>query len=379
MTEWRQVDALDLQMLERTLQLAERGRAGARPNPVVGAVLARADGAVLAEGHHHRHGEAHAERAALARVSAPVPDDASLYVSLEPCSHHGRQPPCVDAILDWGVRRVVIACTDPNPETAGIGPRRLADAGVEVVWGPREIADRAAQQNAGFQTRFRKGRPYVTYKWAMSRNGRVSTGDPSQPWISGSASRELVHYLRAGSGAVAVGIGTVLADDPLLTVRGAIATRVVAQPVRVVYDRQLRLPIGSRLVATADEAPVLACCGPDASESAEHALRSRGVDVWRAPHVDDLLQQSLAILAARGVGDLLVEAGPTLATAMFAADMFDALVCFQNELLETPADQPGFDAGHPLLAAVADVRGVRCGTDTVRTRVLHPVQAIHLP
>ena len=222
-----EVDAL---LLERTLDLAELGRPGARPNPVVGAVLALPDGTVLATGHHVRRGEPHAERELLTDFAAPVPPDATLYVSLEPCSHHGMTPPCVDIILERGVRRVVFASCDPNPDTAGHGPRRLSEAGVEVLRGPVDVERRALQQNAGFHSIHLRGRPYVTAKWAMTPNGKFATGDPDRRWISGPESRAYVHYLRAGSGAVACGIGTVLADDPRLDVRGAVAERTAVPP-----------------------------------------------------------------------------------------------------------------------------------------------------
>jgi diaminohydroxyphosphoribosylaminopyrimidine deaminase / 5-amino-6-(5-phosphoribosylamino)uracil reductase len=365
---------LDLHLLERTLELAERGRPGARPNPVVGAVLALPDGTILAEGFHERHGGPHAERAALRRVVSPVPEQATLYVSLEPCAHHGRQPPCTEALLAWGVRRVVIAAADDNPETSGLGPQELAREGVQVEWGPQGLADRAAQQNAGFHTLHRHGRPYVTYKWAMTRNGRVSTGNPDEPWISSPASRELVQYLRAGSGAVAVGIGTVLADDPLLTVRGPIAARLGAPPLRVIYDRTLRLPLTSRLVATLEQAPVLVCCGPSAPVEREQALAAAGVQVWRAPSDTQVLEGSFRELGRRSVGDVLVESGPVLAAALHQQGLIDALVCFQSQA-DAPTDQPGFDAGHPLLAAIADTPPTRCGSDTMRTRILHAVTA----
>jgi diaminohydroxyphosphoribosylaminopyrimidine deaminase/5-amino-6-(5-phosphoribosylamino)uracil reductase len=305
---------------------------------------------VLAEGWHARRGEEHAERAALRKVGAPVPEDATLYVSLEPCAHHGRQPPCTDAVLAAGVRRVVIAQADTNPETAGIGPRVLTDAGVSVVWASAEIATAARRQIAGFHSLFERGRPYVTAKWAMTRNGRFATGDPDRRWISGAESRERVQRMRAGSGAIMVGVGTVIADDPRLTVRGPAADGMLVPPLRVVVDRSLRTPPDSWLARTARELPVLVAAAADASAQHEAALVECGVEVWRAAAgADDaaMLTGLLVELAEREVADLLVEAGPTLLTRMEQLGLLDRLACFVAPI-EAPADEPGLDPGHPL-------------------------------
>jgi diaminohydroxyphosphoribosylaminopyrimidine deaminase/5-amino-6-(5-phosphoribosylamino)uracil reductase len=367
------VDAL---LLERTLDLAELGRPGARPNPVVGAVLARPDATVLATGHHVRRGAPHAERELLADFTEPVPEDATLYVSLEPCSHHGLTPPCVDVILERGVRRVVFASCDPNPDTAGHGPRRLAEAGVQVERGRADVERRALQQNAGFHSVHLRGRPYVTAKWAMTPNGRLATGDPERRWISGEQSRAFVHYLRAGSGAIACGIGTVLADDPLLTVRGAVAERTPVPPIRVVYDRQLRLPLDPQLVRSVEDAPVLLVCAHDASADRQLAFEAAGVEVWRAP--DDatpgapgLLAASLPMLAEHRINDLLLEAGPSLLDAFADEDLVDAAIAFVGGE-PAPDDQPGLDLDHPLVTAVLAQPAQPSGDDAMHVAVLHP-------
>lgn len=327
-----------------------------------------------------RHGEAHAERVCLGDLEGPAPADATLYVSLEPCDHHGRQPPCVDMLLERRVRRVVYASADPNPLTAGRGPARLAAAGVAVLQGPVDVERRALQQNAGFHSVHLRGRPYVTAKWAMTRNGRFSTGDPTRRWVSGAESRAFVHYLRAGSGAVATGIGTVLADDPQLTVRGALAARCAVPPVRAVYDRSLRLPTGSAIARTARQAPVVACCDSGADQHAEAELRRLGVDVWRFSRTEpeSFLRSSLEMLAERGINDVLLEAGPRLLETFHAAGLVDALVAFVAPF-DAPEAEPGLPDQHALVQAALEVPGQPSGEDARHVAVLHPAWELAAP
>jgi diaminohydroxyphosphoribosylaminopyrimidine deaminase/5-amino-6-(5-phosphoribosylamino)uracil reductase len=372
----RTADGHDRFLLERTFDLAERGRLGARPNPVVGAVLATPD-VVLATGFHARRGEFHAERALLTEFTDEIPADATLYVSLEPCSHYGRTPPCTDIIIERGVRRVVYACCDPNPDTAGRGPALLAAAGIEVLRGPADLEERALQQNAGFMSVHLRGRPFVTAKWAMTPNGKFATGDPDRRWISGEQSRSHVHLMRGASGAVACGVGTVLADDPLLTVRGELAGSVAVPPIRVVYDRSLRLPLDSRLVATVEDAPVLLVCAHDANEDRQLAFEAAGVEVWRAPDQTEpgapcMLTASLAMLAEHGVNDVLLEAGPRLLDAFADAELVDAAVAFIGG---DPAseEQPGLTLDHPLVASALASPAQPFGDDALHATVLHPV------
>ncbi len=245
----------DARHLIRALELAEGGRGRVSPNPLVGAVLVR-DGEVIGEGHHAALGELHAERAAIADANSRSQDPAgsTIYVTLEPCAHTGRQPPCTEAILEAGIARVVYASEDPTDKASGRGPGMLRDGGVEVelAGGPEAAAARLLNQP--FRKRARTGRPLVTYQTAMSLDGRVASPTGDSRWISSTESRELVHRWRAECDAVAVGIGTALADDPLLTARLDQPSR---QPARVVFDSQARLPIGSALVGSAHARAVL--------------------------------------------------------------------------------------------------------------------------
>jgi diaminohydroxyphosphoribosylaminopyrimidine deaminase / 5-amino-6-(5-phosphoribosylamino)uracil reductase len=307
----------DRQHLKRALELAERGRGRVSPNPLVGAVLVR-DDEVIGEGFHAELGDLHAERAALAdcRERGEDPRGATMYVTLEPCAHEGRQPPCVEAILEAGVERVVIASDDPSEKASGRGPGILRDGGVEVEFAAGEEATAARLLNQPFRKHARTGLPLVTLKLAMSLDGQTTTPDGESPWISGAESQELVHRWRAESDAIAVGIGTVLADDPMLTARGPQAHR---QPLRVVFDRQARLPLDSQLLQTLDQSPVLAIVSQDADSARVAALREAGAETIVASDVDAVL----ADLGRRGLTSLLLEGGRTLASAFVAADVID--------------------------------------------------------
>jgi diaminohydroxyphosphoribosylaminopyrimidine deaminase / 5-amino-6-(5-phosphoribosylamino)uracil reductase len=275
----------DREHLARALELAERGRGGTTPNPVVGAVLVR-DDAVVGEGWHTRAGGPHAEIVALEAAGTDA-RGATLYVSLEPCAHHGRTPPCADALVAAGVARVVAAVGDPNPETNGAGFERLRAAGVEVEVPGGELEWQARVQNEAFRVWAAERRPFVVYKAAVTLDGRVTV--PGSRWVSGEESRRRVHQLRAAMDAVAVGMGTVRADDPQLTARGVDAER---QPRRLAFGRG-PLPEGSELELVS---------GP--------------------------LEEELARLAEEGVQSLLLEGGPTLATSFVAAGLVDKLMLF---------------------------------------------------
>ncbi|HET8592259.1 MAG TPA: bifunctional diaminohydroxyphosphoribosylaminopyrimidine deaminase/5-amino-6-(5-phosphoribosylamino)uracil reductase RibD [Solirubrobacterales bacterium] len=319
--------------LHRALQLAEGGRGRVSPNPMVGAVLVRGE-SVIGEGFHAVLGDLHAERAAIedCRRRGEDPTGSTLFVTLEPCAHRGRQPPCTEAILDAGIARVVYASEDPTAKAAGRGPGMLRDGGVEVelVTGPEAAAARLLNQ--AFRKRARTGRPLVTYKAAMTLDGRVASPSGDSRWISNAESRELVHRWRAESDAVAVGIGTALADDPLLTARLEGET---SQPTRVVFDSGAQLPLDSALVRSIDEAPLAVVCAPEAASARRDGLERAGVEVIVAPGRTPgaRLIAALDELGRREVQGLLVEGGPMLAGSLFDAGEIDELRLFVAPIL----------------------------------------------
>jgi len=354
-----QLTGTDRAHLMRALELAERGRGRVSPNPLVGAVIVR-DGAVVGEGFHAELGELHAERAALADCAGrgEDPRGATMYVTLEPCAHHGRQPPCVDAILEAGISRVVIASEDPSEKAAGRGPGMLRDGEVEVEFAAGEEATAARLLNQPFRKHARTGLPLVTLKLAMSLDGQTETAPGDSPWISGPESQQLVHRWRAESDAIAVGIGTVLADDPLLTARPAASGALLPpigdekrtgsdlrQPLRVVFDRQARLPLDSQLLQTLDVSPVVVVVSQHADAQHADALRDAGAEIL----VADDIEAALSDLGRRGITSLFLEGGRTLASAFLGSLAVDASRTFIAPVLlgENPSRAGGTAAGAP--------------------------------
>jgi diaminohydroxyphosphoribosylaminopyrimidine deaminase/5-amino-6-(5-phosphoribosylamino)uracil reductase len=319
--------------LRRALELAERGRGRVSPNPLVGAVLVR-EGEVIGEGFHAAFGDLHAERSALegCRGRGQEPAGATLYVTLEPCAHRGRQPPCTDAILEAGLSRVVYASEDPSEKASGRGPGILRDEGIEVEQAAGEEAAAARLLNQPFRKHARTGLPLVVLKLATSLDGRVATPSGDSEWISGEASRALVHQWRAEADAVAVGIGTALADDPLLTARAPEAQR---QPARIVFDSGARLPLEGKLAATVAEAPLIVVAGAAAPPDRRRALEQAGAEVVVAGgrNRGQRLRSALAELGHRQITSLLLEGGPVLAGAFAAAGEIDQLRLFVAPLL----------------------------------------------
>jgi diaminohydroxyphosphoribosylaminopyrimidine deaminase/5-amino-6-(5-phosphoribosylamino)uracil reductase len=306
-------------MLERAIELAERGRGTTHPNPVVGAVVVR-DGEVVGEGWHERKGGPHAEVIAL-EAAGEAAREATLYVTLEPCDHHGSQPPCVDAVIGAGVAKVVVGVKDPTRD----GIARLREAGVEVDL----VASRDARvQNEAWLTWARLGRPFVTYKAAVTLDGRMTI--PGERWISGEESRRLVHELRAASDAVAVGMGTVRADDPRLDARDVDAPR---QPRRLAFGAG-PLPAGSELEL-----------------------------------LDGELEAELARLGAEGVQSLLLEGGATLAGAFFREELVDKVLMFVAPTLS--GEGPGFVTALPEPVSLTGLSSLRIGQDVLLTAYVH--------
>jgi diaminohydroxyphosphoribosylaminopyrimidine deaminase/5-amino-6-(5-phosphoribosylamino)uracil reductase len=311
-----ELTATDQAHLRRALELAEGGRGCVSPNPLVGAVIVR-EGETIGEGFHAELGGLHAERAALedCRSRGEDPAGATMYVTLEPCAHQGRQPPCVEAILEAGIGRVVIASEDPSEKAAGRGPGILRDGGVEVAVAAGAEATAARRLNQPFRKHARTGLPLVVLKMAMSLDGRTATAPGDSPWISGPESRGLVHRWRAEHDAIAVGVGTALADDPLLTAR----VEGARQPLRVVFDSQARLRLDSQLLSTLEQAPVTVITAPDAPAERTEALRDAGAQIVVATDTESALRE----LGRREVTSLFLEGGRTLASGFIAADQID--------------------------------------------------------
>jgi diaminohydroxyphosphoribosylaminopyrimidine deaminase/5-amino-6-(5-phosphoribosylamino)uracil reductase len=327
----------DARQLERAIDLAALGGSRVSPNPRVGAVIVR-DGRVIGEGYHQELGGPHAEVEAIRNAGEQGADGATIYVSLEPCCHHGRTPPCTDAIREAGITRVVVASDDPSTHAAGRGLGILRDDGIEVLVADGELATRARLLNQPFRKHARTGRPWVMFKSAMSLDGKVATRSGDSKWISGESSRELVHDWRAASDAVAVGIGTALADDPLLTARiggsgsESLATR---QPRRVVFDSLAQLPLGARLLEDTAQSPLTVVVSRAAPRTATDALETRGVEVICATGENEQarVRSALDQLGASGVTSLMLEGGPKLAGVFLDAGEVDEVRLFVAPLL----------------------------------------------
>ena len=330
----------DLTHLSRAIALAERGRGSVSPNPLVGAVVVR-DGEVLGEGFHAAYGEAHAERAALAACTGD-PRGGTLYVSLEPCCHHGRTPPCTDAILEAGIARVVVASDDPTEKASGRGLGILRDEGVDVVVADGAPAFRARLLNQAFRKHARTGRPHVLFKSAMTLDGKVATRSGDSRWISGEDARALSHRWRAERDAVVVGIGTALADDPRLNARFEGVRR---QPRRVVFDSEGRLPLDSQLMRGAPELALTLVVGRAASRLHTDALEAAGAELIVATGENEpaRVRSALDQLGASDITAILLEGGPKLAGAFLDAGEVDEI-----RLFIAPVVVGGSNARDPL-------------------------------
>ncbi len=313
----------DCAHMARALQLAARGRYSAHPNPMVGCVLVN-NGEVVGEGWHERAGDPHAEINAL-REAGDKANGAVAYVSLEPCAHHGKTPPCTQALIAAGISKVIAAMHDPFEEVAGRGLEALSEAGIETDVGLMQVAAEAL--NTGFVSRVSRGRPFLRLKIAASLDGAIAMADGESQWITGPEAREDVHILRARSGAIMTGIGTVLADDPSLNVRSSSVETHGNQPLRVVLDSHLRMPLTAGMLTLPGE--TLLCCTGEHDAS---RLRDAGAEVQEFGAHGDVVNvfEVLAALAEREINDVLVEAGPRLAGYLLEKDLIDELVIYQS-------------------------------------------------
>ncbi len=355
--------ALDEAMMRRAIMLARRAAGWTNPNPLVGAVIVR-DGRIIGEGCHERYGDAHAERKALASCTED-PAGATLYVSLEPCCHQGKQPPCTEALIAAGIARVVVGSRDPNPLVSGKGNARLRAAGITVL--EDVLRARCDALNPIFFHYMRTGRPYVIAKWAMTLDGRIATRTGDARWVSGEESRKDAHWLRHRLAAVMAGIGTVLADDPMLNARCDFPCN---QPLRVVLDSRLRIPRESRLVRTACDYPLLVACAlPDDDERAR-VLRDAGAQVVSLPAANGTVDLAALLdeLGSRGIDSILVEGGAAVHASMFAADLVDETNVYLAPKICGGKDAPGpvGGSGARLMAdamTLGEPRFVRMGAD----------------
>ncbi len=341
----------DGRFMALALALGRRGLGRTWPNPAVGAVIVK-DGVIVGRGWTQAGVRPHAEIEALRRAGGAA-RGATLYVTLEPCSHQGKSPPCADAIVAAGLARVVSALEDPNPEVAGAGHARLRAAGIAVEVGVG--AQEARHDHAGHIRRMRDGWPHVTLKLAISADSKVGAAGRRPVTITGAEARDRVHLLRAQSDAIMVGIGTALADDPMLTCR--LPGMAAYSPVRIVLDSALRLPPGSRLALSARDVPVWVIAGADASPALEEVLRERGVLVLRAEDAKARLEPVLKLIAERGITRLMVEGGPSLAASFVAADLVDEAVLFHSPKV-LGADAIDALDGLPLTALTQSLRRI---------------------
>lgn len=363
----------DIDWMRRALSLAERARGATSPNPMVGAVVVR-DGVCVGEGHHVRCGEPHAEPIALAAAGERA-RGATLFVNLEPCSHVGRTPPCVDAILAAGVKRVVCAMIDPNPKVSGRGVARLRDAGVVVDVGLCEAE--SVRLNAAFVVAQRARRPLVTVKLATSLDGRIANAEGQSAWISGEEARAEVHQLRAHADAVLVGPGTLRVDRPRLTARGPDGQPLARQPRRVVIDPRLDAPLALELWDTS-VAPTWVVCSEDAPEAQREALVARGVKVLALPSCEGKIDEAalFAALFEDGCISVLCEGGGGLAARLLERGLVDRWLQYLAPIWLGAEAVPS--VGHlPLRTMEALERGhvaraERVGPDVVIDVVLSP-------
>lgn len=369
----------DIFLMEQAMRLAQQGEGRVNPNPLVGALVVKDDN-VIARGWHHRYGDLHAERDAFKYAEEHGIDcqGSTMYVTLEPCCHHGHQPPCTEAIISNGIRRVVVGLQDPNPFVGGKGIEQLRQAGIEVdvleqedeaakkstsanasVTSPvssdaiAALVQQLRNQNRMFLKYMSESMPWVTAKWAMTLDGKIATATGDSKWITGEQSRQYVHLVRRNHSAILCGIGTVLADDPLLNVRltpetmekVGVQEHEIRQPVRIIADRQARIPMESQLVRTAHEYPLVVAYADGADEEKLQQLREAGVTLWNCNTLLELLQRA----AAEKIDSILLESGGTLSEALLKEGLVDEVMAFiapkiiGGKMAKTPVEGDGIE------------------------------------
>lgn len=330
------------------MDLAKKGAGRVAPNPLVGAVIVK-DGNIIGQGYHRKYGDLHAEREALGACT-DSPRGADMYVTLEPCCHHGKQPPCTDAIIEAGIKRVIIGSSDPNPLVAGKGVEILRESGIEVVEG--FLKEECDEINRVFFHYITTGRPYVVMKYAMTTDGKIATYTGSSRWITGEQARERVHRDRNRYTAIMVGIGTVLADDPLLTCR----IEGGRDPVRVICDTGMRIPVGSQIVKTAGTVPTIIAVsreGTTGKHDKRKALCDAGCEIlevaFRKGHMD--LEDLMVKLGERKIDSVMLEGGATLNWAALDAGVVNAVQTYIAPKIfggkNAPAPVGGEGVGEP--------------------------------
>ena len=361
----------DEKYMELALRLAKKGRGFANPNPMVGAVVVK-KGRIIGRGYHHSYGEAHAERDALRRCTES-PEGATLYVTLEPCCHYGKTPPCTEAIIESGISRVVIGTGDPNPKVSGGGVRALRESGIEVQEGVWE--EECEKLNEVFFHFVRTGTPFVTMKYAMTMDGKIASGAGISKWITSERARARVHYDRHVNMAVMTGIGTVLADDPALTCHA----EGLRDPVRVICDTNPRTPLESQIVRTAKLFPVILATGVD-DEARIAPYRERGCRVMSLPSANGkiCLKALLAALGEEKIDSVLLEGGSALNWEALEAGVVDRIQAYIAPKLLGGAAAPGPIGGEGFVSPQTACRLERVSVTSIGTDFLLEGDVVHV-
>ena len=318
--------------MRRAIKLAKKGSGHVNPNPLVGAVIVR-DGEIIGEGYHECYGQLHAERNAIAKKRGNSLEGSTIYVTLEPCCHYGKTPPCTEAIIEEKIARVVVGSDDPNPLVSGKGFQMLREKGIEVI--PHFLKEECDAMNHVFFHYIRTGTPYVAMKYAMTMDGKIACYTGDSKWVTGEESRAHVQTLRNHYKGIMAGIGTVLADDPMLNCR----IEGGRDPIRIIADSHLRIPMDSQLVRTAGQQPLIVACLPDADEEKAAQLQEKGVEVLRIPGVTtaDITEEQKEVislpvlmkeLGARKIDGILLEGGGQLNESALQAGIVDRIYCY---------------------------------------------------